>query len=273
MSSRTCLCSKRAPVGEPFLAGTPLLMRGPLQVLARCVRPDSGAQALGKRRRPSGEISGYGQPDAVRGCGMPSRTRIRGTNALSPLEWFDSQQTRSKRSWFLSFCLEPRRDSHQTPQVLEEVMDSATGCSVDLVLQTACGKSIAIEVDGPSHFLRGTQNLTGATAMKRRHLGEALQPPGTYARNTGDIFSIGHAVVALHPFIVRATALIFWARTGTRAHTLLDSSALATCESVRCLSSSHYERPASPGSSRPFSLRKHPEIAGNTLTLDPSPSS
>lgn len=57
-------------------------------------------------------------------------------------------------------------------QICEEMTDPETGYSIDIVVK--CGNArggIAVEVDGPSHFLRGTRDPTGATVMKRRHLG------------------------------------------------------------------------------------------------------
>jgi hypothetical protein len=57
-------------------------------------------------------------------------------------------------------------------QIREETIDPDTGYSIDIVVQ--CGDArggVALEVDGPSHFLRDTRDPTGATVMKRRHLG------------------------------------------------------------------------------------------------------
>mmetsp|Transcript_32562 Transcript_32562/g.71432 ORF Transcript_32562/g.71432 Transcript_32562/m.71432 type:complete len:154 (-) Transcript_32562:432-893(-) len=56
------------------------------------------------------------------------------------------------------------------------------GYSIDLMVLTRDGRSIAVEVDGPSHFLEESRTPTGATQLKRRQLR-----------------SFGHALVSL-PF-------------------------------------------------------------------------
>lgn len=53
-------------------------------------------------------------------------------------------------------------------EVREEVR-TEQGWTLDLVLEWK-GYTVAIEVDGPHHFLHGTRTLTGATAYKRRSL-------------------------------------------------------------------------------------------------------
>jgi hypothetical protein len=52
----------------------------------------------------------------------------------------------------------------------EEVIDPRSGYSIDILVKQG-GKDIAIEVDGPSHFLYGGRDESGATALKRRQLG------------------------------------------------------------------------------------------------------
>lgn len=60
-------------------------------------------------------------------------------------------------------------------QIREEIIDRDTGYSIDIVVQSGNARGgIALEVDGPSHFLRDTRDPTGATVMKRRHLGMPL---------------------------------------------------------------------------------------------------
>lgn len=76
--------------------------------------------------------------------------------------------------------------------VREEVTDKASGYSLDIVLDRAsprapahvgqCAAGWAVEVDGPSHFVRssdGALHCNGGTLLKRRHLaaqGYALVP-------------------------------------------------------------------------------------------------
>ena len=57
-------------------------------------------------------------------------------------------------------------------QPREEVICEETGYSVDLVVKSPDGAAVAVEVDGPSHFLvdGGAQKPTGATLLKRRQL-------------------------------------------------------------------------------------------------------
>lgn len=68
-------------------------------------------------------------------------------------------------------------------EVREEVVDESSGYSLDIVLDRAsalapehvgeCKAGWAVEVDGPSHFVRssdGTLDCSGSTMLKRRHL-------------------------------------------------------------------------------------------------------
>ena len=50
-----------------------------------------------------------------------------------------------------------------------EEVRTAQGYSLDAVVCVR-GVQVAVEVDGPSHFVGRTQKLTGATALKRRQL-------------------------------------------------------------------------------------------------------
>ena len=62
--------------------------------------------------------------------------------------------------------------------VSEEVRTSA-GYSIDVVVTMAKGHKVAVEVDGPSHFVGASQTPNGATLLKRRQLraaGWALLP-------------------------------------------------------------------------------------------------
>ena len=52
---------------------------------------------------------------------------------------------------------------------LQEEVRTAQGYSLDVVVCVE-GRKIAVEVDGPSHFVGRTQKPTGATALKRRQL-------------------------------------------------------------------------------------------------------
>ena len=53
--------------------------------------------------------------------------------------------------------------------VTEEVR-TAEGYSIDVVVGTSDGREVAIEVDGPSHFVGASHMPTGATMLKRRQL-------------------------------------------------------------------------------------------------------
>jgi hypothetical protein len=47
-----------------------------------------------------------------------------------------------------------------------EAVDARSGYSIDLLVNG----NIAVEVDGPSHFIGGSRAPNGATLLKRRHL-------------------------------------------------------------------------------------------------------
>ena len=54
--------------------------------------------------------------------------------------------------------------------VEEEHRCEASGYSIDVLVTLNDGKRIAVEVDGPSHFIGRSQQPTGATLIKHRHL-------------------------------------------------------------------------------------------------------
>ena len=54
----------------------------------------------------------------------------------------------------------------------EEAVDAESGYSIDILVREGGGKGVAIEVDGPSHFLGGGRALKGSTVLKRRHLAQ-----------------------------------------------------------------------------------------------------
>ena len=55
-------------------------------------------------------------------------------------------------------------------QVREEYRCRASGYSIDALVTLSDGKKIAVEVDGPTHFLCHSQRPTGATLLKHRQL-------------------------------------------------------------------------------------------------------
>ena len=62
--------------------------------------------------------------------------------------------------------------------VAEDVM-TAEGYSIDVVVTTADGRKVGVEVDGPWHFVGTSRTPNGATLLKRRQLraaGWALLP-------------------------------------------------------------------------------------------------
>ena len=54
--------------------------------------------------------------------------------------------------------------------VKEEHRCESSGYSIDALVTLNDGKKVAVEVDGPSHFLSHSQQPTGATMLKRRQL-------------------------------------------------------------------------------------------------------
>mmetsp|Transcript_32563 Transcript_32563/g.71437 ORF Transcript_32563/g.71437 Transcript_32563/m.71437 type:complete len:256 (-) Transcript_32563:432-1199(-) len=95
---------------------------------------------------------------------------------------------RAKRS-FVEAAPHPSRMQRSVAKALEALgfetrLEERTreGYSIDLMVLTRDGRSIAVEVDGPSHFLEESRTPTGATQLKRRQLR-----------------SFGHALVSL-PF-------------------------------------------------------------------------
>ena len=74
-----------------------------------------------------------------------------------------SKLQRSVGAVFAELGLQPRG----------EVICEETGYSVDLVVTSQGGTEVAVEVDGPTHFLvgRDAHTPTGATLLKRRQLG------------------------------------------------------------------------------------------------------
>ena len=54
--------------------------------------------------------------------------------------------------------------------VEEEHRCEASGYIIDVLVTLNDGKRIAVEVDGPSHFIGRSQQPTGATLIKHRHL-------------------------------------------------------------------------------------------------------
>ena len=54
--------------------------------------------------------------------------------------------------------------------VEEEHRCDATGYSIDALVTLKNGKRVAVEVDGPSHFVGRSQQPTGATLLKHRQL-------------------------------------------------------------------------------------------------------
>ena len=55
-------------------------------------------------------------------------------------------------------------------QVEEEHRCDATGYSIDALVTLKNGKRVAVEVDGPSHFVGCSQQPNGATLLKHRQL-------------------------------------------------------------------------------------------------------
>jgi hypothetical protein len=55
-------------------------------------------------------------------------------------------------------------------QVEEEAIDDRSGYSIDILVTKGVGR-VAVEVDGPTHFLGGGREVNGSTSLKRRHLG------------------------------------------------------------------------------------------------------
>ena len=78
-----------------------------------------------------------------------------------------------------AFCAETAQPSQLQLQVadalralgldLQEEVRTTQGYSLDVVVCVE-GRKVAVEVDGPSHFVGCTQKPTGATALKRRQL-------------------------------------------------------------------------------------------------------
>ena len=54
--------------------------------------------------------------------------------------------------------------------VQEEHRCEASGYSIDALVTLNDGRRVAVEVDGPSHFLGLSHQPTGATMLKRRQL-------------------------------------------------------------------------------------------------------
>ena len=52
----------------------------------------------------------------------------------------------------------------------EEHRCEASGYSIDALVTLKNGKRVAVEVDGPSHFVGRSQQPTGATVLKHRQL-------------------------------------------------------------------------------------------------------
>ncbi len=55
-------------------------------------------------------------------------------------------------------------------QVKEEHRCKASGYSIDALMTLEDGKRVAVEVDGPFHFVGRSQQPTGATQLKHRQL-------------------------------------------------------------------------------------------------------
>ena len=55
-------------------------------------------------------------------------------------------------------------------QVKEEHRCETSGYSIDALVTLKDGKRVAVEVDGPSHFVGRSQQPTGATLLKHRQL-------------------------------------------------------------------------------------------------------
>ena len=51
----------------------------------------------------------------------------------------------------------------------EEAVDAVSGYSIDILVADG-GTGVAIEVDGPTHYLGGGRVPKGSTMLKRRHL-------------------------------------------------------------------------------------------------------
>ena len=62
------------------------------------------------------------------------------------------------------------RSTGDIANVEEEHRCKVSGYSIDALVTLKNGKQIAVEVDGPSHFLGGSQQPTGATLLKHRQL-------------------------------------------------------------------------------------------------------
>jgi len=70
------------------------------------------------------------------------------------------------------------RSTCDIANVEEEHRCKASGYSIDALVTLNNGKRIAVEVDGPSHFIGRSQQPTGATLLKHRqlrHLGWRLE--------------------------------------------------------------------------------------------------
>ena len=55
-------------------------------------------------------------------------------------------------------------------QVKEEHRCKASGYTIDALMTLEDGKRVAVEVDGPSHFVGRSRQPTGATQLKHRQL-------------------------------------------------------------------------------------------------------
>jgi len=84
-----------------------------------------------------------------------------------------------KRAWksFTSSTAHPSRLQRSVGKALGDLGIEAQleqrigeGYSIDMMVVTRDGSRIAIEVDGPSHFLTATHTPNGATQLKRRQL-------------------------------------------------------------------------------------------------------
>ena len=62
------------------------------------------------------------------------------------------------------------RSRSRVAQVEEEYRCETSGYSIDALVALNDGERIAVEVDGPFHFLGGSQQPTGATLLKHRQL-------------------------------------------------------------------------------------------------------
>jgi hypothetical protein len=55
-------------------------------------------------------------------------------------------------------------------KVRDEVICPASGYSIDAVVEIGDGRPVAVEVDGPAHFVGESHQPTGSTVIKRRQL-------------------------------------------------------------------------------------------------------